>query len=118
MTTAPCFDERKIQEALDAARRAYERVDLTATPAGIPKDTGTTIYCVGCVSVTVKNNQVCLNLPFGIGHYCFPLPISFPDGTVAEACLYICTIFGIVTGFKVTVTIKGYTVVEKTFFKC
>ncbi len=118
MATAPSFDERKLQEALDAARRAYETVDLAATPARIPQDTGELVYLGGCVSVTVENNRICLNLPLGIGHYCLPLPISFPDGTAAEACIHLCTTFGIPTGLKLTITIAGHVVVQKTFLKC
>ncbi|GIX17867.1 MAG: hypothetical protein KatS3mg119_2053 [Rhodothalassiaceae bacterium] len=83
MATAPSFDERRIQEALDTARAHHEKLALEVSPAGLPQDTGELAVSAGCVSITVENNQVCLNLPLGIGHYCLPIPVSIPNGTAA-----------------------------------
>lgn len=68
-----------------------------------------------CISVTVHNSQVCLNLPFQIGEVCLPIPAWVPNGTVAQACLDVCTKWGIPCGAEVRVSVAGQIVVEKSF---
>ena len=71
-----------------------------------------------CITATVENGQICIDLPLGLGHKCISIPTKFGDGTKAQACLDICTKFGVPTGVKVYVTIDGITVAQKTFGVC
>lgn len=119
MASYPGFDEEKVQQALQAASQHNETVGV-ATADGAPNILGGGEYAVlaECISVTVGNHKVCLNLPLGIGSVCIPIPISVPDGTAAEACLHICTTWGVPTGVKVTISVAGHTIVSKSFGKC
>ena len=116
MADYPGFDEEKVQHALDAAQRHNDAVGLQKSDGG-PNILAGGEFAVQaqCISVTVQNNEVCLNLPLGIGSVCLPIPVSIPDGTAAEACLSICTTWGIPTGVKVTVSVAGHTIVTKSF---
>ena len=113
------FDAKAINAALEAARGH----STTLTSAAVTHETdlssgGKLVMAATCVSVTVKNGKVCLNLPFGFGSVCLPIPAIFPDGTAAQACLDICTTWGIPTGIKVTVSVAGRTIVQQTFGYC
>jgi hypothetical protein len=44
---------------------------------------------VECLSVTVQDGQVCLNLPLELGEECIDVPDWIPDGEAARACLEI-----------------------------
>ena len=118
------FDEEAIQGAIKAAQASHD--DATANnklmsfdvSQGVPMQPGTLVVGAECISVTVENGKVCLNLPLGIGKYCFTVPSIFPNGTVGQACLSICTTWGIPTGVKVTVVIAGVTVINQSFGKC
>ncbi len=111
------FDDKKIQDALDAAKNHFSEVD--AATVDLSKTHVSDIEIAGgCISVTVENNKVCINLPLGFGKHCLPIPVSIPDGTAGEACIHICTTWGIPTGLKVTVKVGGVTVVSQTFGKC
>lgn len=68
--------------------------------------------------MVVDGGKICLELPLGLGRFCFPIPPVFPNGTAAQACLSICTTWGIPTGVRVTVSIAGNVILEKTFGKC
>lgn len=70
-----------------------------------------------CVSVTVNNGQVCLNVPVA-GSVCIPVPASFPNGTAAQACIDLCKRFGIPCGAKVTVSVLGQVIATKGFGCC
>ncbi|WP_299596438.1 hypothetical protein [uncultured Tateyamaria sp.] len=110
------FDKEAVAAALEAARSHYaDKVDAMAD--GVTED-GHLSMAAGCVSVTVENGKVCLNLPLGFGKYCFPIPNVIPNGTAAEACLHICTTWGIPTGVKVTISVAGKVIVSKSFGKC
>ncbi len=119
MASLPSFDEEKVQNALEAASRHNETVGATAAD-GSPNILGGGEFAAlaECISVTVKDNKICLDLPLGIGSVCIPIPISVPDGTAAQACLHICTTWGIPTGVKVTVSVAGVQIVSKSFGKC
>lgn len=112
------FDEDKVQAALEAARNHYGERANVAAGAVNPGEDGHLSLASGCISVTVENGKVCLNLPLGIGKYCFPIPSFIPNGTAAEACLSICTTWGIPTGVKVTISVAGKVIVQKSFGKC
>lgn len=69
-----------------------------------------------CISVKVEDHQVCLEIPV-IGEVCIPVPSFIPNLTVGQACLELCTTFGIPTGVKVTLEILSFKV-TKSFGKC
>ncbi|MEA2162800.1 MAG: hypothetical protein QOK37_927 [Thermoanaerobaculia bacterium] len=112
------FDEEAVNQALDAAREAGDPAQLTAFHAGGGfTDSGRIAISPQCVKVTVANHKVCVSIP-KLGTHCLPIPIGVPNGTVGEACLTICTHFGIPTGAKVSVSVAGHVVVSKTFGVC
>ena len=101
------FDDDKIAAALEAVRNHYDAQTLAGRAQQVDHaDDGHLSLAGGCISVTVENGKVCLNLPLGIGKYCLPIPSIIPNGTAAEACIHICTTFGIPTGVKVTVSVS------------
>lgn len=114
------FDESRIQSTLDAARQRYRHVDVQAISAtsSISADNGDLSLLAECISVTVEDHEVCLNLPLGFGSVCLPIPSFIPEGEAAQACLSICTTWGVPTGVKVSVSVAGITVVSQTFGKC
>ena len=118
MATYHEFDEKAIAAALEAARGAHDRNKLAASNTVNAFDDGHLRLSASCISVTVENGSVCLNLPLGIGNICVPIPSIFPNGTAAQACLDICTTWGIPTGVRVTVSIAGQVIVDKSFGKC
>lgn len=119
MASLPSFDEEKIRNVLEAANRQKEMAGLMAED-GRPNMLAGGEYSAlaECIKVVVKDHKVCLDLPLGIGSVCIPIPISIPEGEAAQACLSICTTWGIPTGVKVTVSVGGITIVSKTFGKC
>lgn len=113
------FNEEAIANAIDAAKKTHEQNQLNAKETNLSiSSEGCSLIAGGCISVTTEDHKVCLNLPLRIGKYCFSLPVSIPNGTVGEACIHICTTWGIPTGVKVTVSIAGKTIVTKSFGKC
>ncbi|MFC3614640.1 hypothetical protein ACFORG_12775 [Lutimaribacter marinistellae] len=113
------FDHEAVNQALQAARAAHEDKNLMAMDSTSDiSDSGELSLLAECIAVTVSDHKVCLDLPLGIGKVCIPIPIKFPDGEAAKACLSICTTWGIPTGVKVSISIGGITVVEKKFGKC
>jgi hypothetical protein len=111
----PSFSRDAINSALEAAQRhARERMPA-AVHDEMTLDDGTLKLSAQCISVTVQNGQVCLNLPLGLGSVCLPIPAIFPNGTAAQACLDICTKWGIPCGVEVTVSIAGHVIVTKHF---
>lgn len=113
------FDEKRINEALDAARKPHAKADVAAakTSSNVT-DTGELSLLAECIEVKVENNQICLKLPLGFGQVCIPIPVNIPNGTAAKACLHICTTLGIPHGVKVTISVAGITIVTKKFGKC
>lgn len=113
------FSEEAIKNAIQAAKSTHENHQLDATKADFDiSKGGCMLVSAECIKVTTSGNQVCINLPLGIGKHCFTLPVSIPSGSVGQACLSICTTWGIPTGVKVTVVIAGVTVVSQSFGKC
>jgi hypothetical protein len=113
------FNNDDIEHALAAARAHNETVGITNSESTLNHTMGGEYSVLAqCISVTVTNNKVCLNLPLGIGSVCLPIPFNIPNGTAAQACLTICTTWGIPTGVKVTVSVAGVTIVSKVFGKC
>ena len=76
------------------------------------KNVGTYNGLKECVSLTVDDGEICLEIPF-VGNICIPLP-SVPDGTIAEACIE----FSFPACVKITVTVLGNVVFEEKFGIC
>jgi hypothetical protein len=114
------FDPEAIQGALEAAREAAaEQVqvavqDPTALDLTAAQASEVTLQAA-CITVPVQNRRVCVSLPFGFGQACLPIPISVGDGTSAQACLDIRTIFGFPTGVCVLVRVGGSEIGKKCF---
>lgn len=113
--THPEFSSKAIGQALEAAQRHSKALQTTAVKGQTNLAEGGLKVSAQCISVTVQNGQVCLNLPLGIGSVCLPVPTWVPNGTAAQACLDICTKWGIPCGVEVTVSVAGQQVVQKGF---
>lgn len=112
------FSDEAISSAIETARRPHEGTDLRAITEISPSH-GPVALRAQCISVTTGDHQVCLDLPLGLGSVCLPIPFDIPDGTIAQACLDICTTIGIPTGVCVRVVVGGATVVRQCFgFGC
>lgn len=111
----PSFSTDAVNQALEAAQRHRQDKMPAVAHAGMALEDGTLQVFAQCISVTVQNGQVCLNLPLGIGSVCLPIPAGFPSGTAAQACIDICTKWGIPCGVEVTVSIAGQVIVRKNF---
>lgn len=121
MTMYHEFNHEEVNAALDAIKAhgamAHE-VSTSMAPAQAAQFAGGEFSVSGgCISVTVGNHQICLNLPI-VGKHCIPVPVNLPNGTAAQACLSICTTWGIPTGVKVTISVAGHVIVTKSFGKC
>jgi hypothetical protein len=111
----PSFSDDAVNQALEAAQRHSRERMPAAVSHQMSLEDGALKVSAQCISVTVQNGQVCLNLPLGIGSVCLPIPSGFPNGTAAQACLSICTKWGIPCGVEATVSIAGHVVVSKGF---
>ncbi len=111
----PSFSADAINQALEAAQRHSQARMLTAVNHETPLDDGALKVSASCISVTVQNGQVCLNLPLGIGSVCLPIPSGIPNGTACQACIDICTKWGIPCGVEASVSVAGHVVVSKGF---
>lgn len=112
------FDDEAISSALEAAKRPYQETDIQAVRE-ISLTARPLNFSAGCLSLVTRNNQVCLNLPLGLGSTCIPIPFHIPDGTVAQACIDICTIWGIPTGACLRVSAEGQQIARQCFgFGC
>lgn len=117
------FDEQAVTESMAAVQEHGGGAGgMEAASAGGPQvnmaETGEMFVAAQCVSITVQNNQVCLNLPLGIGKVCLPIPKWIPNGAKLEACIGLCYTWKIPTGVKVTVTFNGKVIVQKSWGKC
>lgn len=118
-TTYHEFDAQAVNEALAAAQEHNQSAGLEGVhPEMSVLHGGEFAIAAQCIRVTVAGNKICLSLPLGIGKICLPIPISVKNGTVASACLTICTTWGIPTGVKVTITVGSTVIVTKKFGKC
>lgn len=111
------FSNESVNSALETVQRRQPEAQLAATPT-ISVTEGHLLVAAECIKVEIEDNKVCLVLPLGLGEHCLPIPISIPNGTAAEACLSICTKFGIPTGVKIYIKVAGNTIIEQTFGIC
>ena len=112
------FDDEAVSSALEAARQAYADIDLMAITEISTSESPELSILAQCISVTVKNNQVCVNLPLKLGSHCLHIPFNIPNGTVLQACLSICTWWGIPVGACLRLVFKGNVVLKKCFGRC
>ncbi|MEG3177122.1 hypothetical protein U1872_12845 [Sphingomonas sp. RB3P16] len=111
----PSFDHKIIEQSLAAAHENGEMLRHSFS-AGEPTLTdGALTIAAQCISVTVTNGKVCLNLPLGIGSKCFAVPAWVPNGTAVQACLHICTKWGIPCGIELTLSVAGKMILKKGF---
>jgi hypothetical protein len=115
------FDTEAIRATLEAAREASAvqiqaaEADPTALDLAAVQASDVTVTAA-CLTVTVRNRKVCLSLPFGLGSVCLPIPINVGDGTSAQACLSIRTIFGFIpVAVCVSVSVGGSEIVRQCF---
>ncbi|MEG3173846.1 hypothetical protein U1708_16675 [Sphingomonas sp. ZB1N12] len=113
------FDSKAIDSVLEAAQQHNTALKQSSVNHQTDISSGGKLVLgATCISVTVQNGKVCINLPLGFGSVCLPIPAIFPSGTAAQACLDICTTWGVPTGIKVSVSVAGRTVVQQTFGYC
>ena len=112
------FSDEAVSSALEAARRPHEGRDLRAITEISTSVSPHRTLLAECISITVSNNQVCLNIPLGVGNICIAIPFNVPNGTVTQACLSICTIWGIPTGVCVSIDVGGAEIVKQCFGFC
>jgi hypothetical protein len=114
----PSFDAQAIEQAIETARRHSESVQARAGGQQIGTDNGELKVSAQCISLTVENGQVCLNLPLGLGSICLPIPSWIPSGATVQACLDICSVWGVPCGVEVKVSFNGQVIVQKGFGCC
>ncbi len=115
------FDDKEIQDALEAAASQYDDDPVAALQKSgdaALMDDGHLVTAGGCITVTVEDHKVCVKLPLGLGKRCLRLPTWVPNGAKAEACIYICTTWGIPTGVRLVIRVNGKVVLEKKFGRC
>ena len=108
------FDEDRINAAIETAQRHSHTMRAQKSDGAVLADGALTV-AAQCVSVTVNNGEVCLDLPLGIGHVCLPVPSWVPNGEAAKACIDLCTKWGIPCGVEVTISIAGEKIISKGF---
>jgi len=111
----PQFSSEAIDQAIEAARKHSESLQATGGDRNMSLADGGLKISAQCISVTVQNGQACVNLPLGLGSACLPIPGWIPNGTAAQACLDLCTKWGIPCGVEVTVSVAGQQIVQKTY---
>ena len=112
---APEFSAEAVNQAIEAAQRHARAVMPQAVNNEMTIVEGALQISAQCISVNVQNGQVCVNLPLGLGHKCLPVPSWVPNGQAAQACLDLCTKWGIPCGVQVTVSVAGSVVVKQGF---
>jgi hypothetical protein len=116
------FDAKAVNDAIASMKAEPQAFGALAAdgqpPALTLQDSGQMFAAAQCIGVTVQNRKICLNLPLRIGKVCLPVPSFVPNGKAAEACIGICTHWGVPTGLKVTVTVAGKVILQKTYGYC
>jgi hypothetical protein len=112
------FDMQAIDQAIETAQRHAHSLRAQSGHQPIGADDGELKVSAQCVSVSVDDGKVCLNLPLGLGSYCFTVPSWVPNGAEVRACLDICTVWGIPCGVEVTLSFNGQQIIKKGFGCC
>jgi hypothetical protein len=105
---ANSFDEKKIQNAIDAGKDTHGLVQQNT-------NVGDFSITAECIDVVVEKNQVCVELPFGLGTYCFSAPIHIPNGTSLKACLKVLFKGPFPSGIELTLSFDGIVIFSKKF---
>lgn len=118
MADYPSFDQAKVDAAMAAikAHASADGLNASADDGFAHAAAGEFSVFAGCVTVTIDNGQVCLRLPDPFGSICIPIPGGFSGQ--AQACLDICSTFGIPHGVKITISINGQVIVTKVVGIC
>jgi hypothetical protein len=112
------FDEQAISQAIETGQRHAQMLQSRSDGHQIGADKGELKVSAQCISITVNNGEVCLNLPLGLPSVCIPVPSWVPNGATVQACLSICTVLGIPCGVEVTVSFNGNQLLQKGFGCC
>lgn len=115
------FDETEVSNAISFASESHAFMGKQAGDrTGFDfSQSGEMAVLAHCISVTVKDHKICLELPKPFSkQFCIPIPLKIPDGTAAQACLTICTILGIPRGVKITISVAGVVILTKVFGSC
>lgn len=80
------------QERVDSVLRTFDNpqfsAELTSEATSSSRMADVSLLAE-CISVTVQNGEICLNLPLGLGRQCIDVPDWIPNGEAARACLSI-----------------------------
>lgn len=96
MSEVPSFDKAKF----DALWNRYQAPNnLVAAEVVAAEDFSPEAFSLlsECLSVTIENHKICVELPLNIGKKCIDVPDWVPNGSVAKVCLEIRykTVFGV-----------------------
>jgi hypothetical protein len=105
------YPQENIDKAIALAQRSVEGVDLRSADVLTPEmllRVSPARFSAGCIAVVSQGSQVCLRVPI-FGDLC--IPVDLPDGTAAEACVDIRTIWpGIPVGACLTIRVLNNTI--------
>jgi hypothetical protein len=112
------FNAATIKEAIESVKSDVSTLSVEDVGVSAVEDPHVEAFG-GCIAVVIKNHKVCLKLPHGFGNVCLPIPISIKNGTAAQTCLTICTIWpGIPKGVRVRIVVAGNTIISKKYGFC
>jgi hypothetical protein len=112
------FPQENIDRVLALAGRSSEGIDLRSADMLAPEmalQAGPASFSAGCIGLVSQGSQVCLRVPI-VGDLC--VPVDLPDGTFAEACVDLCTHWGIPTGVCVRIRAAGANIFSQCFGWC
>lgn len=112
------FPQENFDKAVALAQRSTEGVDLRSASMLTPEmalRAGPANFSAGCISLVSTGSQVCLRIPI-VGDLC--VPVDLPDGTAAQACVDVCTHWGIPTGVCLKVSVAGDVIFSQCFGWC
>ncbi len=97
------------EERVDSALRVLENdqnLSLTTVKGAGTNTSRTADFTIAaeCISVTVTDGKICINLPLNLGRECIDIPDWVPNGSAASACLSIK--YKKVLGVKIPVGVK------------
>lgn len=118
MPTYSQFSRDAVERAHAAARSHGEALQKLSTDTLQPAGVVALSLAAECVTASVEDGKVCVELPLGLGKHCLPITIPLPVDAKVEVCLDICYTWHIPTGVKVTVSFQGRILVTQTFGKC
>jgi hypothetical protein len=120
MPTVHKFNQAEIEATLLAVAARYDRSVLKTEGASRNLADRGHIQIAGaaCITLKIEGGEVCLDLPFNVGHACLPVPPWVPQGTAAQACIDICTTFGVPSGVEVSVSVAGKVIVHQSWGLC